>query len=166
MEKVNKILQDRRFQEYVEKNLIAEKQRKFCNHNFDHLLSVARIAYILVLEQGLEPDISRETVYASGLLHDIGRWKEYETGIDHALLSAELSKEILEEAGFERKNIAGIIRAIKEHRGTEKNKEKEGSLLGDILRRADILSRPCWDCTAEEDCYKFDRMPTNQGLWY
>ena len=164
MEKIKNIIKDRRFKNYLEKNLAAEKQRKFCNHNFEHLLSVARIAYILVLEQGLEPDISRETVYASGLLHDIGRWKEYETGKDHALLSAELAREILEEAGFERRNIESIIRAIKEHRGTVES--NEGTLLGAILRRADILSRPCWDCPAGEDCYKFDRMPTNQGLWY
>lgn len=163
MEKINKILTDKRFQEYVDKNLMAEKDREFCNHSFEHMLSVARIAYILVLEQDLESEFSRETVYASGLLHDIGRWKEYETGKDHALLSAELARVILEEAGFDRKETAGIIRAIKDHRGSEETKR---DLLGDILHRADILSRPCWNCPVGEKCYKFDQMPTNQGLCY
>ncbi len=163
MEKINKILKDRRYQKYLGKNLEAEKNREFCSHDFEHLLSVARIAYILVLEQGLQLEHPKEMVYASGLLHDIGRWKEYETGKDHALVSAELSREILEESGFERKDIARILQAIKEHRGSDSIK---GTLFGDILHRADLFSRSCWECPAREECYKFDRMLTNQGLWY
>ncbi len=164
MEKINKILNDRRFWEYVEKNNNAEKNRRYCKHSFEHLLSVARIAYILLLEKGLGSDFSRETVYASGLLHDIGRWKEYETGEDHALLSAQLSSEILKEAGFEKSDITSIIGAIKEHRSSEDIIKR--TLLGDILHRADTLSRACWQCPARESCYKYDKMPAGQGLLY
>lgn len=163
MEKLNKILKDMRFQEYVVKNLEAEKNREFCHHDFEHLLSVARIAYILVLEQGYELEHPKEMVYASGLLHDIGRWKEYETGKDHALLSAEMAREILEQAGFERKDTAKILRAIKEHRGTDNT---ERTILGDILHRADLFSRSCRDCPAREKCYKSDSMPTSRGMLY
>ncbi|UNC92961.1 HD domain-containing protein [Candidatus Contubernalis alkaliaceticus] len=163
MKKIYIILKDTRFQEYVRKNFKAEKKRAFCHHNFEHLLSVARIAYILVLEQGLQSEFSKEMVYASALLHDIGRWKEYETGKDHALLSAEMAREILEQAGFERKDMAKILRSIKEHRGPE---HIERTILGDILHRADIFSRSCFDCAAQEKCYKFDSMPTSRGLWY
>ena len=27
---------------------------------------------------------AKEVIYAAGLLHDIGKWQEYKTGIDHA----------------------------------------------------------------------------------
>lgn len=164
MEKIKKIFKDRRFWEYVEKNNTAEKNRKYCKHSFDHLLSVARIAYILLLEKGLGSEFSRDIVYASGMLHDIGRWKEYETGEDHAFLSAQLSGEILKDAGFEQSDVDVIAGAIKEHRSSENITGR--TLLGEILHRADVLSRDCWQCSAREDCYKYDRMPTGEGLLY
>ncbi|PKM81108.1 MAG: hypothetical protein CVU88_04205, partial [Firmicutes bacterium HGW-Firmicutes-13] len=41
---------DRLFQINIQKNKKHEKNRLFCVHNLDHLLSVARIAYLIVLE--------------------------------------------------------------------------------------------------------------------
>jgi len=38
--------------------------------------------------------------YSAGLLHDIGRWKEYQGEGDHAGHSAALAESILERAGF------------------------------------------------------------------
>ena len=63
MERYQKIAKHEKFQYYMEKTRKAEEKRIFCRHNWDHLLAVARIAYILVLEEGL--DISRDLVYAT-----------------------------------------------------------------------------------------------------
>ncbi|WP_300696985.1 HD domain-containing protein, partial [uncultured Clostridium sp.] len=75
-----------------------EKDREFCNHTIEHFIDVARIAYIMVLEENL--NISKEVIYAIGLLHDIGRVKQYEEGISHDIASVEMSKEILKETNF------------------------------------------------------------------
>ena len=48
---------------------ITEKERIFCRHGMEHLLDVARIAYITNLEEGL--GIEKDVIYAAGLLHDV-----------------------------------------------------------------------------------------------
>lgn len=48
-----------------------ESGRIFCRHGIDHLLDVARIMWIKNLEEDLEFD--REVIYATALLHDIGK---------------------------------------------------------------------------------------------
>ena len=48
-----------------------ESGRIFCRHGIDHLLDVARIMWIKNLEEQLEFD--REVIYATALLHDIGK---------------------------------------------------------------------------------------------
>lgn len=168
MIRVEVILKDPRYQEYIHKNSIKETDRKFCRHTFQHLVDVARITYILLLEAGdikrfinencLAPDAAKEIVYASALLHDIGRWREYETGEDHAVVSAELALEILCEAGFNQQETDIICTGIREHRRTCDN----ASLLGDLLNRADNLSRLCLQCQAGDECYKLDRMETGR----
>lgn len=82
----------------------------------DHLLDVCRISWILNLEEGLL--IDKERIYAAALLHDIGRWVEYETGQDHAMASGELAEDILDRCGFSGNEKADIIEAIKSHRKT------------------------------------------------
>ena len=59
----------------------AEQERIFCCHQMEHLLDVARIAYIKSLEQKLE--IRKEVIYAAALLHDIGKYRQYTEGIPH-----------------------------------------------------------------------------------
>ncbi|HWI54752.1 MAG TPA: HD domain-containing protein [Desulfobacteria bacterium] len=168
MIRVEAILRDSRYQEHIKKNMIEETDRKFCRHNFQHLVDVARITYILLLEAGdinrfmdencFAPDVAKEIVYASALLHDIGRWREYETGEDHALVSAQLAVEILCEAGFNDKEINIICTGIREHRRTCEN----ASLLGELLNRADNLSRLCLQCQAGDECYKLETMETGR----
>lgn len=168
MIRVEAILKDPRYQEHINKNMIKETDRKFCRHTFQHLVDVARITYILLLEAGdfnrfmnennLAPDTAKEIVYASALLHDIGRWREYETGEDHALVSAELAVDILHEAGFNETEINIICMGIREHRRTC----EKASLLGDILNRADKLSRLCSQCKAGDECYKLEKMETGR----
>lgn len=147
MNRVNLILENSKYQEYIDKIKQAEEDRIFCLHNMSHFMDVARIAYSINLEEGLE--IPKELIYATALLHDIGRFKQYEEGTPHELASAELAPEILAETGFEEQEQEEILRAIIEHRN--KNVAKERSLAG-IIYRADKLSRPCFACVAEKQC--------------
>ena len=97
-------------------------------------MDVSRIAYIISLEEKL--DIDKEVLYAAGLLHDIGRWMEYENGIDHAVASKELAEGILTKYKFTEKEKREILAAIGGHR-----KKGAASLLADLLYRADKCAR-------------------------
>ena len=65
-----------------------ESGRIFCRHGIDHLLDVARIMWIKNLEEQLEFD--REVIYATALLHDIGKALSYEIEGSHVQASASL----------------------------------------------------------------------------
>jgi len=168
MERIDAIVRDPLFRECLEKNKKAEKDREFCKHDLQHFVDVARIAYILILEPGdffqfirenqlSGPRAAKEAIYAAGILHDIGRWKEYETGEDHAPVGAELAEQILRRTGFTAREIRIIIQAIYEHREQRTQMTK----LGEVLHRADNLSRACHECSAQDKCYKFPTMETD-----
>lgn len=148
MERVNCILEDADFVRYIAKNKESEKERIFCHHDLNHLLDVCRISWILNLEEELS--IDKEKIYAAGLLHDIGRWMEYETGRDHAIVSGELAEGILDRCGFSADEKTQIVEAIKSHR-----KKEHSTDLSRILYRADKLSRPCFNCEAIGKCKRF-----------
>lgn len=173
MTRVEAILANPAYTAYVAQNAEKEVARKFCRHGFQHLIDVARITYILMLENSdiekfmvqndLNRRMARESIYAAGLLHDIGRWKEYETGADHAVISAELAVDILAAAGFSRAESGLITAAIAEHRRRNENM----SFLGRYLFEADKLSRGCSRCEAAGECYKFEEMEAiRKGLIY
>lgn len=147
MERVNRILKSRKYQEHIDKIKAAEENRIFCCHNMGHFLDVARIAALINTEEGLE--IDKELIYATALLHDIGRHVQYADGTPHEQASAVLAPEILQEAGFEVEEQAEILRAIREHRNAGIAREK--SLAG-IVYRADKASRSCFACEAERLC--------------
>ncbi|MDD4562228.1 MAG: HD domain-containing protein, partial [Syntrophomonadaceae bacterium] len=95
LKRVELLINDTLYRQYMNYNLEEELEPKFCQHDFSHHLDVARIAYILVLEHndlnyfikdsGLSGKLAaKEVIYAAGMLHDIGKWKEYREGIDHA----------------------------------------------------------------------------------
>jgi uncharacterized protein len=167
MERIDAIVRDPLFQECLDKNTTVEKDREFCKHDLRHFVDVARITYILLLESGALINFAqdnnlrslqsaKEAVYAAGILHDIGRWRQYETGEDHSVIGAELAEEILDRASFSTQEIRVITRAIREHR-----EQREGmSQLGELLHRADNLSRACHECDAKDKCYKFSTMET------
>lgn len=124
-----------------------EKDREFCKHDIDHFLDVSRIAYILSLEDGA--GISKDLIYAAGLLHDIGRCEQYLNGVPHEVASAEIASGILKDAGFTDEDIDVIRKAILDHRDT--SIEGERSLSGYIYI-ADKKSRQCFNCTARGRC--------------
>jgi len=147
-DRINRILRNFDFIAYEEKNRKAETHRIYCRHDLSHFLDVARAAYILNLEKRL--GIDQEMIYAAGLLHDIGRWMEYETGIDHAAASKELAAGILKRCGFSEEEIGELLSAIEGHRAA-----KVSSPLGDLLYEADKQSRNCVSCGARISCKRF-----------
>jgi len=148
MEKINLILNNPEFINCLNKNQEHEINRIYCCHDEQHLLDVARVSYIINLEENLF--LEKETIYAMGLLHDIGRWMEYEKGIDHAIASSTLAGEILKKCGFSKENIDEILKAIEGHR-----KNEDFSILGKLLYKADKLSRNCVSCKARSTCKRF-----------
>ncbi len=167
MQRVGRIIGDSFYRYCLEQNAAREVDRPFCRHDFQHMLDVARICYILMVEGNQLVDFicqnrldnhqaAKEVVYAAGLLHDIARWQQYDTGEDHALTGARLARPVLERAGFLPHEIEVITRAIAAHR----RGEPRGGLLGRLLCRADDLARPCALCAARNECYKADSMDT------
>lgn len=126
-----------------------EETRIFCKHNKEHLMDVARIAYIYVLEEGL--DIKKDVIYAAALLHDIGRAQEYRDGIPHDVSGVELAYKILHESAFSDEEKQVIIEAIRGHRGA--GSENRLKNLSDVLKAADKKSRMCLYCEARAECY-------------
>jgi len=146
LNKVNGILNNEKFKEYLNRNKEAEKERKFCKHDLQHFMDVGRIAYIMTLENNLK--IDKDIVYATALLHDIGRWMQYDKGISHEIASYELSQDILVECGFNEKEISIILSGILSHR----NKSDKKINFENIFCLSDKLSRSCFNCKVIDEC--------------
>ena len=125
-----------------------EIDRVFCCHGIEHSLDVARVAYITNLEQNL--GFQKEMIYAAALLHDIGRWRQYEEDIPHEEAGAALAADILEDTSFSRNEIRQILEAIGSHR---EKPSKEVEIFSHLLYQADKRSRVCWLCEAQDACY-------------
>lgn len=147
MERIDKILKHDLFIENLKKNKAAEAERCFCRHDMTHFLDVARIGVILNMKE--QQGVAEELIYAAGLLHDIGRHRQYSEGIPHEQASAEIAPDILKDCGFDEKETSVIVEAILCHRDSA-SAEAEG--LKGILYRADKASRACFACEAERDC--------------
>lgn len=145
--RVNKILKHPDFLGCVREVEELEKSRIYCGHGMDHLLDVARLAYVENLEKG--HGISKERIYAAGLLHDLGRLKQYRTGEDHHTAGLVLIEKILKECDFREPEAKDILEAIAEH-GNPLMQDAEG--LKGLLYRADKKSRMCWNCAVEAQC--------------
>lgn len=147
MERVNKIWRHPVYQECLHKIECLEQSRRFCHHDRNHFLDVARLAYIENLEKGY--GISKEWIYACGLLHDIGRHLQYEKGIPHHEASAHIAEPILQECGFDTAEVKVILKAILDHRNGD---TRERSDLSGLIYRADKASRMCFGCASEKEC--------------
>lgn len=160
MKRIEAILKNRRFQYGLQRIEQLEIKRIFCRHGLDHLLAVARIAWIIVLEQQLP--LQKEIVYGAALLHDIGRYCQYEEDIPHHKASAELAAEILPEAGYNREEVQQICHAIWWH---GQDTKQCGSKLAQVLYFADKRSRNCFQCNARAHC-KWDTEKQNETVQY
>lgn len=153
--KGNAILHNAKFNKGIEKINQQERERIFCKHGIEHLLDVARMMYIRYLEDLTENslnnstmnNINKEIIYATALLHDIGRAEEYEIHKrPHAAASVDMAKEILIEAGFCAEERTLICNAIANHNNIATDK------LSYLLQEADQLSRNCLRCKAIDEC--------------
>lgn len=147
MDRIDKIISHTLFIECLKHNKSAEENRIFCCHDMAHFLDVARIGTIISMEEG--HNIGRELIYGAALLHDIGKYQQYKSGVPHEQASAEIAPRILSDCGFTQEETAVITEAIRTHRDSASAFEK--SLRG-VLYRADKLSRPCFSCPASQEC--------------
>jgi uncharacterized protein len=153
MDRVDSILKSKKFIKYLNKNIKMEKKRKFCKHNMIHFMEVARVMYIINLENiEIINRFSKDIIYATALLHDIGRWKQYKDGSEHAEVGAKLCIEILDKSGFNNEEKELISEAILNHRNNGQDKNS----LNWLLYEADKKSRLCYACEVLELCYRFD----------
>lgn len=147
MERVQKIMEHEQFCKYLRDIKEEEKNRIFCCHGIGHLLDVARIAYIFLLEE--RADIKKDVVYGTALLHDIGKIEQYRNKIPHEKASVWLAKPILEQCGYEEEEIELMLGAIDNHRyGKDDDKHK----LYESIHKADKWSRNCMYCVASDKC--------------
>lgn len=155
MERVNQIVRHPLYNHHLQKNIEIEKNRRFCLHNLQHFLDVARVSYIIALERKLE--VSKEIIYATALLHDIGKWQQYLDGRDHATASRKIAEIILRECNFMENDIKTILQAIQKHR------EGEDLItpLDQVLYEGDKKSRLCVQCESIKECkrFKVDEIP-------
>lgn len=144
MKRVDALLADAEFLRRLQEIENAEQNRRFCRHGLTHLLDVARIAWIMVLEEGLA--IDKETVYLTALLHDLGRSS---TNADHDQAGAALAQEILTRLDLPVQQIELIAAAIAAHRDKE---PQAAPTLASVLARADKRSRACFACPVWDEC--------------
>jgi len=98
MTRVNAIWQHPLYQQNLKDLIHLEADRIFCRHTPEHFLDVARLAYIFALERGL--DCSRELIYCTALLHDIGRVRQYMDGTPHDEAGVQIAEQILSDLAF------------------------------------------------------------------
>lgn len=163
MSRMGRIHRHPRFKMCMSEIAEFERERVYCGHDLDHLIDTARIAHILNLEE--DGTLPREWIYAAALLHDIGRGEEYKQNGAHDEVGAAIAATILADCGFTDEETAVITKAVRNHRKKAHLKEHDtdcpsgdertelARLLSDYIRRADKLSRCCFECAAADTCY-------------
>ena len=146
MKRVNQIIQHEIFIKELKKLNRLEGDRIYCRHDIDHLLSVARVAYITALEKNIP--VKKDMIYAAALLHDIGRASQYETGIPHDQAGAWIAEMILGDCGFDEAEREEILDALGKHR----YQNEESTDLSRLLYMADKKSRACFACRVQSSC--------------
>lgn len=148
MNKIDAIMRHSLYDSCMDKINKAEQNRIFCRHGIEHSLDVARIGYIISMEEKL--GIDKELIYAAALLHDIGRCEEYAGNALHDKAGTEIAGHILADSGFSDCDIDIICDAIEHHRAQTNEADRA---LRQLLYRADKLSRNCFACKASGECY-------------
>lgn len=104
------------------------------------------------------PPFARDVVYATALLHDMGRVAQYETGEPHHAAGQRYARELLGTlAGpvrFTASEIDAIACAVGAHRsgGVRAAASPAVATLADLLRASDKAARACWSCPARATC--------------
>lgn len=150
MERLHAVTRHPLYQQYYEELKEAEKDRIFCCHQMEHLLDVARIAYIRNLEENL--GFSKELLYTTSILHDIGKSLQYKEKIPHEIAGAQIAEKILdslpETFSYTEDEKKEILTAIRGHR----REREDMTRLERLLYESDKSSRNCFACQAEKEC--------------
>lgn len=150
MPRVNAIWNHELFQRHFRALNDFERDRPFCRHGLPHLLDVARLAWIENLEEHLGFDC--ELVYATALLHDVGKAEQYATGTPHELAGEKIASGILatlpDDASFTTVQARQILTAIRGHR----HLRPDATPLERLIYHADKRSRTCFACSAADRC--------------
>lgn len=147
MQIINDIISHPKYQNYYNQISSLEKSRVFCKHDMTHFLDVARIGYIMILEDGAT--IPKEDIYIVSVLHDIGRFEQYLHNEPHEKASARLIVDILKDLNITEDKIKNYQLAISNHRNAD---IKDNLDLSGYLYRGDKASRPCHSCPEEGNC--------------
>lgn len=124
-----------------------EDDRIYCRHNLTHFFDVARICYILCLENNI--DIKKDLIYTTAILHDLGREEQILNGISHETASYKIAQRALEFTDYTDKEKDMILDAIYSHRG-QKDEDKSFNFM---FYKADKLSRDCFNCKVYDSCH-------------
>ena len=109
-------------------------------HDVDHVMRVYRMCLRLAKS---ESKVDMNVLKTAALLHDIARNKEDEVGhvhvlgVDHAVVGAEMSGEILRKFGYSEEKIKQVKHCIKAHRFRGENPPE--TIEAKILSDADKL---------------------------
>lgn len=139
-----------------------ETERIYCHHELEHALDVARIAWILFLEEVVEAQtevlarrdrmLLKDELYVCALLHDIGRSAQYETGIHHSETGLIIAKEILTDVQCPQEWVDEILNVLAGHHGRSKKTKASEMDLGYYIGKADHDCRLCFFCEAKDSC--------------
>jgi uncharacterized protein len=131
--------------EYQRLKAIVEKEMKGASpaHDIDHVMRVYSMCLKLAKRY---PNVDLKILKTSALLHDIARLREDEDGhshslkVDHAVLGAEMSAEILRKLGYSDERIEQVTHCIRAHRFRGENQPitLEAKLLSDA-DKLDVL---------------------------
>lgn len=135
------------YQEAYQRIVECEMGRVYCLHDLPHFIDVARLMWIYNLEQDMQ--LSKNAIYATALLHDLGRCEQYTNGTPHPEASARLARRILEDLRVPIDNIEEIVEAIEQHRHKPSGNIQD---LKSLLYFADKKSRLCFNCQARAGC--------------
>lgn len=146
MEYVRRLIQETDYLKQMKQLEELERERRFCCHGLNHVLDVARIAWIHALEDGSLVD--KEEIYLAALLHDLGRILEYQEEIPHHEAGRKLADTFLSRIGYPAEKRSRITAVIGEHREKDKLKDE----FTELIKSADNSSRNCFYCEAEKEC--------------
>ena len=135
MDRVDRIIYNDEYRRLMETVRNKETDRIFCRHGLEHCLDVARIAYIMNIEQGYA--IDREIIYAAALLHDVVE----DTEITFEDLTGEFPEEVVEALRYltrdKSMNYFDYIRNIRKNPIAKKVKQADLLHNSDVTRLSD-----------------------------
>ncbi|MDO4393715.1 MAG: HD domain-containing protein [Bacillota bacterium] len=168
MERLQRIYEHPVYARELKKLEADEQERRFCRHGMNHIMDVARICCIYCMRDGIidNENLSPELIYATAMLHDIGRHSENCDGIPHEDAGASIAEAVMRDCGFKKEEIIWAINGIKDHRRSEASNEVDVmNRFADNLRLADKKSRPCYRCDVRDECkWHSDKMNLKVGI--